>query len=365
MQRDPHLLVFGNGQSGKSALLRTYMSEVTRLHTPETAQLFVVDYRRAHLGEFADEWVADYATNAATAAELAGGLAEFLKDRLPGGDVTPEQLRNRSWWEGREAFVVIDDYELVATSQGNPLEPLVPLLAQAVDIGLHLVVARRTGGAGRLYDNLITALRDLAQPGMLLVRRPHGGGPHRPAARGARGAGPGPDADPRRLPPRAGRLDALRPRLLSHPEPSSVPTPSEPTRKRRVCRHHTAYPPLVRGAAGAQTRGVSCGPSGAGGLAGGGTGLPVDRPCVPGEPALLPADEGDPGHDEERPDPGAVTVHARAHPRTVPAVAEELAEERQGRDDEQDDGPALTAADRPLEADPALGCRAACSHASR
>ncbi len=172
VQRDPHLLVFGNGQSGKSALLRTYMSEVTRLHTPETAQLFVVDYRRAHLGEFADEWVADYATNAATAADLAGGLAEFLKERLPGGDVTPEQLRKRSWWEGREAFVVIDDYELVATSQGNPLEPLVPLLAQAVDIGLHLVVARRTGGAGRLYDNLITALRDLAQPGMLLSGDP-------------------------------------------------------------------------------------------------------------------------------------------------------------------------------------------------
>ena len=173
--RDPHLLVFGNGQSGKSALLRTYMSEVTRLHTPETAQLFVVDYRRANLGEFSDEWVADYATNAQTAAELAGGLADFLRDRLPGGDVTPEQLRNRSWWEGKEAFVVVDDYELVATSQGNPLDPLVPLLAQAVDIGLHVAVARRTGGAGRMYDNLVTALRDLAQPGLLLSGDPSEG----------------------------------------------------------------------------------------------------------------------------------------------------------------------------------------------
>ncbi len=173
--RDPHLLVFGNGQSGKSALLRTYMSEVTRLHTPETAQLFIVDYRRANLGEFPDEWVADYATNADTAADLAGGLAEFLRSRLPGADVTPDQLRNRTWWEGREAFVVIDDYELVATSQGNPLEPLVPLLAQAVDVGLHVAVARRTGGAGRLYDNLVTALRDLAQPGMLLSGDPSEG----------------------------------------------------------------------------------------------------------------------------------------------------------------------------------------------
>ena len=91
--RDPHLLIFGDGQSGKSNLLRTYMQEVTRLHTPDTAQIFLVDYRRANLGEFPDEWVADYATNAETANALARGLAEFIRDRLPGADVTPEQLR--------------------------------------------------------------------------------------------------------------------------------------------------------------------------------------------------------------------------------------------------------------------------------
>jgi S-DNA-T family DNA segregation ATPase FtsK/SpoIIIE len=85
-------------------------------------------------------------------------------------------LRNRSWWKGKEAFVV-DDYELVATSQGNPLDPLVPLLAQAVDIGLHLVIARRTGGAGRMYDNLVTAPRVLAQPGLLLSGDPSEGAP--------------------------------------------------------------------------------------------------------------------------------------------------------------------------------------------
>jgi S-DNA-T family DNA segregation ATPase FtsK/SpoIIIE len=175
VDRDPHLLIFGDGQSGKSNLLRTYMQEVTRLHTPESAQIFLVDYRRANLGEFPDDWVADYATNAETAGALAGGLADFIRDRLPGADVTPEQLRNRSWWEGKEAFVVVDDYELVATSQGNPLEPLLPLLAQAVDIGLHVVIARRSGGAGRLYDNLVTAMRDLAQPGILLSGDPSEG----------------------------------------------------------------------------------------------------------------------------------------------------------------------------------------------
>jgi len=116
--------------------------------------------------------VAGYCTNADTTVETVNGLAEFLTGRLPGADVTPEQLRNRSWWTGREAFLVIDDYELVATSQLNPCQAIIPLLAQAVDIGLHVVVARRSGGAGRSYDNLITALRDMAQPGLLLSGDP-------------------------------------------------------------------------------------------------------------------------------------------------------------------------------------------------
>ena len=173
--REPHLLIFGDGQSGKSTLLRTYMHEVMRLYGPTRAQLFIVDYRRAHLGEFPDEWVGEYCTTADQTTDAIEGLTEFLHTRLPGPDVTPEQLRTRSWWEGREAFIVVDDYELVATSQGNPVASVVPLLAQAADIGMHVVIARRAGGAGRSYDPLITALRDLAQPGLLLSGDPSEG----------------------------------------------------------------------------------------------------------------------------------------------------------------------------------------------
>ena len=71
------------------------------------------------------------------------------ESRLPGPDVTPEQLRDRSWWTGAEVFVVIDDYDLVATQHASPLLALQPLLAQARDTGLHVVVARRSGGASR------------------------------------------------------------------------------------------------------------------------------------------------------------------------------------------------------------------------
>ncbi len=173
--QDPHLLVLGEARSGKSATLRTYLNEVRRLHTPESAQVFLVDYRRSHLGEVPDEWVADCATTADRTAELARGLAAFLAERLPGPDVSPAQLRARSWWQGREAYVVVDDHELVTASHTNPLEPLVPLLARATDVGLHVVVARRSGGFGRVHDGLLTALRDLAQPALVLSGDPSEG----------------------------------------------------------------------------------------------------------------------------------------------------------------------------------------------
>jgi S-DNA-T family DNA segregation ATPase FtsK/SpoIIIE len=51
----------------------------------------------------------------------------------------------------------------------NPLLPLVEFLAQAKDVGLHVVVARRSGGAGRaLYDPLLGRLRELAVPGLVM-----------------------------------------------------------------------------------------------------------------------------------------------------------------------------------------------------
>ena len=83
--------------------------------------------------------------------------------------MTPDQLRNRSWWTGAEVFVVVDDYDLVATPQSSPVSSLQPLMAQARDVGLHVVVARRTGGASRaLYEPVIQSLRDLAMPGVML-----------------------------------------------------------------------------------------------------------------------------------------------------------------------------------------------------
>jgi S-DNA-T family DNA segregation ATPase FtsK/SpoIIIE len=173
---EPHLLVFGDGQSGKSSILRGLAREIMRTRTPQQAQIVMVDYRRALLGEVPDEYLLNYLTAANQAQPALRDLATYLENRIPGPDVTPEQLRSRSWWTGAEVFVMVDDYDLVATQQSSPVAALQPLLAQARDVGLHVTVARRSGGASRaLYEPVIQTLRDLAMPGLMLSGSPDEG----------------------------------------------------------------------------------------------------------------------------------------------------------------------------------------------
>ncbi len=175
-ETEPHLLILGDGQSGKSSILRGLAREIMRTRTPQQAQLVVVDYRRALLGEVPDEYLLNYLTSANQAQPALRDLATYLENRIPGPDVTPDQLRNRSWWNGAEVFVLVDDYDLVATQQSSPVAALQPMLAQARDVGLHVTVARRSGGASRaLYEPVIQSLRDLAMPGLMLSGSPDEG----------------------------------------------------------------------------------------------------------------------------------------------------------------------------------------------
>jgi len=128
--------------------------------------------------------LAGYAGGAAAAAEHVRDLLRVLSGRLPPADLTVEELRQRSWWSGPEAYVVVDDYDLVAAGMENPMGPLAEYLAQARDLGLHVLLARRTGGASRaLFEPVLMALKDLNTQGILLNGDPQEGsllGDHRP-----------------------------------------------------------------------------------------------------------------------------------------------------------------------------------------
>ncbi|QCQ92152.1 type VII secretion protein EccCa [Rhodococcus sp. SGAir0479] len=165
----PHFLVFGDSASGKTTLLRGICAGLMESNTPRQAKLIIGDYRRTMLGVVEGDHLAGYAASATTLATMMTDLAGILASRMPGPDTTQQQLRERSWWSGPEIYVVVDDYDLVATSSGNPLTPLLDYLAHAQDLGLHLIVARRSGGASRaLYEPVIARMRDLVPAGLVL-----------------------------------------------------------------------------------------------------------------------------------------------------------------------------------------------------
>ncbi|MEU4623033.1 type VII secretion protein EccCa [Actinoplanes sp. NPDC023801] len=166
---EPHALLFGDVESGKSSFLRSLARSIVASHTPEQARLLLVDLRRSLLGCVPAANTIGYGTSHQVTADLINQVAVAMRERLPGPDVTPEMLANRSWWKGPELYVLVDDFDLIASASPNPLTPLLEFLPQARDIGLHVVITRRIGGAGRaLFDPVIGRIRELASPGIMM-----------------------------------------------------------------------------------------------------------------------------------------------------------------------------------------------------
>ncbi|MPZ27566.1 MAG: type VII secretion protein EccCa [Micromonosporaceae bacterium] len=166
---NPHFLLFGAAECGKSSFLRALAHRVVERYSPEQARLLVVDYRRSLLGAITTEHQIGYGSSAQVTADLVKETAGVMRRRLPGPDVTPQQLRDRSWWTGPELYLLVDDYDLVSAAQPNPLAPLLEFLPQARDVGLHLVLARRSGGAARsMFEQFVQRLKELDTPGLVM-----------------------------------------------------------------------------------------------------------------------------------------------------------------------------------------------------
>jgi S-DNA-T family DNA segregation ATPase FtsK/SpoIIIE len=139
----PFLVISGDSGCGKTSALRLLCGQIGRT-TP--AELHLVDPRRTLHADIDPDRITGYAATAEQCRELAAQL----RRRLPGPAV----------------YLVIDDYDLLATA-GNALAPIVELLPHARDIGLRVILARRSAGAARaLYDPVLGVLRDLDAAGL-------------------------------------------------------------------------------------------------------------------------------------------------------------------------------------------------------
>ncbi|RXS65269.1 type VII secretion protein EccC, partial [Streptomyces sp. TM32] len=175
-ETDPFLLILGESESGKTATLRHIAHKITERYTSDEAKIIVGDYRRTLLDAIPATHLLEYAPTDDTLDVHMNALAGLMERRKPTPGVTPQQLRDRSWWTGPRFFVLLDDYDLIATSTGNPLAVLTDKLPYARDTGIHFILTRTTAGISRaLYEPVLQRLTELGAQALILSGDPNEG----------------------------------------------------------------------------------------------------------------------------------------------------------------------------------------------
>lgn len=147
--RDPHLVVLGDSECGKTTLLRGLIRGVIERHTPEQLVIALMDARGGLASEVPEEFLGGHAANGRMGRMLSESIAAELEKRQAERGIGPRIL------------VVVDDYDVISAGGNQPLLPLMPYLASARDLRLNVVVTRPVAGASRaMFDTALQALRD-------------------------------------------------------------------------------------------------------------------------------------------------------------------------------------------------------------
>ncbi len=173
----PHFIIMGDTECGKTSLLRAWLTGIERRYPPEQASFAIIDLRKTLLDKAESPNLLTYAYT----PQLAKTCVERLKQELearrsPDTELSIQALRNPKTWTGPHYFLFVDDYESVISPTGNPLSPLADFLLQARDIGFHLVLARRVGGAARQsMEPVFQRLREMSTSGLIMNGDPQEG----------------------------------------------------------------------------------------------------------------------------------------------------------------------------------------------
>ncbi|ALO99048.1 secretion protein EccC [Streptomyces hygroscopicus subsp. limoneus] len=172
----PHLVAFGDTESGKTNLLRVVAKAVTERFTPAEARILAVDFRRELVESVPEAYRLGHAVSVDQLEEYVQGVARALKTRTPGPEITPARMRLADWWAGPRLFILVDDYDLVAAPMRTVFEPLLEHLPLGYEVGLHMVVTRSAAGAVRgVNDPLVRRMLEVNAPGLLLSCPPSEG----------------------------------------------------------------------------------------------------------------------------------------------------------------------------------------------
>lgn len=174
MHTTPHHLIFGAPKSGKTTIAHAIARAICARNTPQQVRFMVADYRSGLLEAVPDTHLLPAGginRNQATLEESVKALVANLSKRLPPADLTPSQLRQRSWWTGPDVVLLVDDWHMITAAGGmiSPMAPLAPLLPAAADIGLHLVVTCQMSLASRAtMDKFVGTAYGSGSPTMFL-----------------------------------------------------------------------------------------------------------------------------------------------------------------------------------------------------
>jgi S-DNA-T family DNA segregation ATPase FtsK/SpoIIIE len=169
-ERDQHLLVLGDGECGKTNLLRLVAVGLVARHPAGELVLGVMDPRRGLRDVVGADHLGGYANNSKVCGGLAAAIAKELDKRMREESGDQQALQAGSWFHGPRIVVLVDDYDMLTAAGQEPLRPFLPYVPSARDIGLHFVIARRVAGAARaLYEPLLQALRETGTSGMVMA----------------------------------------------------------------------------------------------------------------------------------------------------------------------------------------------------
>jgi DNA segregation ATPase FtsK/SpoIIIE, S-DNA-T family len=172
----PHVLVFGDPESGKTATLRCVATALMAHHAPDALRVVLVDFRRSLAGLMEAAHCDAYASTATAAAEAAGRLRSALERCVPGDTGQSPATGGRWGGAGPHHLLVIDDYDLVAATGHNPLDPLLDLVVLGRDVGLHVLLARPVNGTARgSFEPFYQQVRDSGGAGLILSGDPREG----------------------------------------------------------------------------------------------------------------------------------------------------------------------------------------------
>jgi S-DNA-T family DNA segregation ATPase FtsK/SpoIIIE len=168
--REPHLLIFGDGNCGKTNALALVTQRMTRA-SARPVEVWVVDPDQRHdLMSLIGRVPASHrAILKSSIADLVGELAVELEGR--------EALAAAAWEEKTEAaypseiLLLVDDHHLIQVGANGPLAALSHFAAMR-NLGFHIALARRANGAARVTtDPFIARLVEAGTP-MLLMNGP-------------------------------------------------------------------------------------------------------------------------------------------------------------------------------------------------